>query len=59
MTCLYYSLALRLLDNGLRLFWFLQTLKVVVKRRMKKIHPYIKLFCHQTARMSALRKVGE
>ena len=30
-----------------------------MKRRMKKIHPYIKLFCHQTARMSALRKVGK
>jgi hypothetical protein len=59
MTCVYYSLALRLLDNGPRLFWFLQTLKVVVKRRMKKILPYIKLFCHQTARMSALRKVRE
>jgi len=32
--------------------------KVVVKRRMKKIHPYIKLSSHQTARTSDLRKVS-
>jgi hypothetical protein len=37
--------------------WFI--LKVVVKKRMKKIHPYIKLSSHQTVKMSDLRKVSE